>query len=178
MIVRKKSVVVFFAALLAFLSSCSGGGSRSVEVLEDPVYGFYLGEKSGDLFERVRHKTSWNKAENPRTGYRGEIYEFSRPADGSMEISRLRLTFVDDMLMEVVAYMRSTNVSQLNLLKNRIEEDYGVAPTSPDGTTEMAYKTYWFKVPDMSITLRRITKKPETELYIQYMHDEFHRKIK
>ena len=135
-------------------------------------------QKSGDLFDRVRQKTSWSRTENPRTGYRGEIYEFSRPADGSREISRVRLTFVDDMLMEIVAYMRSTGVTQLNLLKYRIEEDYGVKPTSPDGTTEMAYKTYWFKVPDMSITLRRITKKPEDELYIQYMHNELHRRIK
>ncbi|MCK4537983.1 MAG: hypothetical protein KAV42_04205 [Candidatus Krumholzibacteria bacterium] len=177
MIARNRSIVAL-AVLLVLLSSCSGGSGGAVEVLEDPVYGFYLGEKSGDLFERVQYKTSWTRAENPRTSYRGEIYEFSRPADGSREISRLRLTFVDDMLMEVVAYMRSTNISKLNLLKHRIEEDYGVQPTSPDGTTEMAYKTYWFKVPGMSITLRRITKKPENELYIQYMHDEFHRRIK
>ncbi|MBU8920314.1 MAG: hypothetical protein KOO63_00490 [Bacteroidales bacterium] len=177
MIVKNRYVVAL-AALIAFLPSCTGGGGGTVEVLEDPVYGFYLGEKSGDLFERVRNKTSWNKTENPRTGYRGKMYEFSRAADGSREISHLRLTFVDDMLMEVIAYMKSTNVTKLNLLKHRIEEDYGVNPTSPDGTTEMAYKTYRFKVTDMSITLRRITKNPETELYIQYMHNELHQRIK
>ena len=177
MIVRNRSVVILIA-LMAVLFSCSGGGGSKVDVLEDPVYGFYLGERSGDLFERVQYRTSWEKIENPRTGYRGEMYEFSRPADGSREVSRLRLTFVDDMLMEVVAYMRSTNVTQLNLVKYRIEEEYGVTPSSPDGTTEMAYKTYWFKVPGMSITLRRITKNPEDELYIQYMHNELHRRIK
>jgi hypothetical protein len=177
LIARNRSILVF-AAMIVILASCTGGGGEKVDVLKEPIYGFYLGEKSGDLFERVRHKTSWTRIENPRTGYRGEIYEFSRPADGSREISHVRLTFVDDMLMEIVAYMRSTGVTHLNLLKYRIEEDYGVKPTSPDGTTEMAYKTYWFKVPAMSITLRRITKKPEDELYIQYMHNELHRRIK
>jgi hypothetical protein len=29
----------------------------------------------------------------------------------------------------------------------------------------------------MSITLRRITKKDTTELYIQYLHDELHKRL-
>jgi hypothetical protein len=36
----------------------------------------------------------------------------------------------------------------------------------------MAYKTYWFNLPEMAITIRRITKKPKDELYVQYQHRE------
>jgi len=41
----------------------------------------------------------------------------------------------------------------------------------------MAQKTYRLAAPRMSITLRRITKKEVTELYIQYLHDELHRRL-
>jgi len=41
----------------------------------------------------------------------------------------------------------------------------------------MMQKTYRLNGPGMSITLRRITKKNETELYVQYLHDELHKKL-
>ena len=57
-------------------------------------------------------------------------------------------------------------------LRDLIAERYGIEPTSPDGSIEMTYKTYWFNLPEMAITLRRITKDPKTELYVQYQHRE------
>jgi hypothetical protein len=42
----------------------------------------------------------------------------------------------------------------------------------------MAYKTYWFNLDEMSITIRRITKKPKTELYAQYQHRELLNRLK
>lgn len=161
---------------LAFLS-CSGGGD-DVRVMEDPLFGFYLGEKKDDLFQRVRYITSWRKVEGSRTAYRGELYELSRAGDRSREVEKVRLSFVDGHLAEIVAYMKMTNVSQLNALKKRYTEEYGVEATSPDGSIEMAYKTYWIKAPGMSITIRRITKNPRDELYVQFLHDGLFEKIK
>jgi len=57
-------------------------------------------------------------------------------------------------------------------LRDLIAERYGIEPTSPDGSIEMTYKTYWFNLPEMAITIRRITKNQKTELYVQYQHRE------
>ena len=157
------------------LACCSERGQ--VEVIREPVFGFYLGEEKEGLFERVRYVTSWKEVKGDRTVDRGELYEFSRAPDGSREVERLRLAFVDGRLMEVVAYMRMTNVSMLLSLRDRYCEKYGLEATSPDGTEEMAYKTYRIKPPGMSVTIRRITKKPRDELYVQFMHDGLHRRI-
>ncbi len=174
---RSKTVRALAACLLIAIASCSGGDGGDVTVLEDPIFGFYLGEKQDDLFERVRYITSWRKVDGPRTGYRGEMYQFSRAADRSMEVERLRLSFIDGRLAEIVAYMKMTNVTKLNILRDRYTEKYGVEATSPDGSIEMAYKTYWIKAPEMSITIRRITKKPEDELYVQFIHDQLHSRM-
>lgn len=162
-------VVIIIAA--SALSACSGHTSKPVKKMKDDVYGFYLGEDKAELFERMKYIASWKEVENPKTGYRGEMYEFSRTPDRSREIDRARVTFLEDKLMEVVVYFTQNNVSKMINLLSRLEDEYGVKATSPGGDIEMAYKTYWIKAPGMSITLRRITKKPETELYIQYMHD-------
>ena len=97
---------------------------------------------------------------------------------GSREIEMSRLTFFEDRLMEVVFYYRRNTFSQLETLRDQLVEKYGVEPTSPDGEAEMAYKTYWFNLDGMSITIRRITKKPKTELYMQYQHRELLNRLK
>ena len=91
---------------------------------------------------------------------------------GSREIEMSRLTFYEEHLMEIVLYYNRNTYSMQETLRERIVEKYGVKPTSPDGTIEMAYKTYWFNLPEMAITCRRITKKPKNELYVQYQHRE------
>ncbi|HSG29439.1 MAG TPA: hypothetical protein VLA34_13235 [Candidatus Krumholzibacterium sp.] len=174
---RTRTARALSAFLLLAIVSCSGGDGGDVAVLEDPIFGFYLGERKDDLFERVRYVTSWREIEGPRTGYRGEMYEFSRAADRSKEVESLRLSFIDGRLAEIVAYMKMTNVTQLNTMRDRYTGKYGVEATSPDGSTEMAYKTYWIKVPEMSITIRRITKKPRDELYVQFIHDQLHSRM-
>ena len=90
----------------------------------------------------------------------------------SRNIEMSRLTFFEDRLMEIVLYYKRNSFSQQETLRDQIAEKYGIEPASPDGTIEMAYKTYWFNLDDMAITIRRITKKPKTELYVQYQHRE------
>ena len=96
----------------------------------------------------------------------------------SRNIEMSRLTFFEDRLMEIVFYYKRNTYSQLETLREEITEKYGIEPTSPDGTTEMAYKTYWFNLDEMSITIRRITKKPKTELYVHYQHRELINRLK
>ncbi len=96
----------------------------------------------------------------------------------SREIEMSRLTFFEDRLIEVIFYYKRTTYSQLETLRDQLVEKYGVEPTSPDGTREMAYKTYWFNAGEMSVTIRRITKKPETELYVQYQHKALMERLK
>ncbi len=97
---------------------------------------------------------------------------------GSREIEMSRLTFFEDRLMEVVFYYRRNTYSQQETLREQIVTKYGVKPISPDGSIEMAYKTYWFTLPEMAITIRRITKDPKTELYVQYQHRELLNRFK
>lgn len=172
-----KAAAVIFLAVLA--ASCSGTGrEEGCAVLDDDIYGFRLGERREDLFKRVEGRTSWKEVLAPRGDDRGEIYEFSSTPDGSRDTAKARLTFLDGCLMEVVVYFQQTNVTKLMQIKSLMEERYGAVASSPDGTTEMAFKTYWIKAPGMSVTVRRLTKKPEYELYVQFLHDELVGRLK
>jgi hypothetical protein len=80
--------------------------------------------------------------------------------------------------MEIVLYYKDTSYTQLERLRKDISGRYGIEPTSPDGSREMAYKTYWFNLPEMAVTVRRITKSPKTELYLHYQHRELLERFK
>ncbi len=167
----------FLATLLSvivFTSSCGD----SITVLDENLHGFYLGETKDQVFDRIGSKISWKLIDDPRTRDRGEIYEFSGVLMDSRDVERAQATFLDGRLMELIIYYRQNNVSKLIFLKGLMEERYGGKCTYPDGTVEMAYKTYWLKGPGMSITIKRITKKPKDELYVQYLHNELHEKLK
>jgi len=171
--------VVAAVLCAACLAACSGCGERDEIVpLKESICGFYPGEKMDDLFDRARGMVSWREIPNARGDYRGELYIFDSPLARCPGVDHVRLSFIDKRLMEIILYYKQTNVTQLMFLKNRLERQYSTKSTSPDGTTEMAYKTYWLKAPGMSITIRRITKRPETELYVQYLHDQLHEKLK
>ncbi|MBN2070090.1 MAG: hypothetical protein JW814_01430 [Candidatus Krumholzibacteriota bacterium] len=172
-------LLILLIPALLLVQACSGeNDGGKTEVLKENIHGFHLGESRDGLFERVRHQVSWKKLEDPATGSRGEMYEFSRVLSQPRDVDHARLTFFDGRLMEIIVYYRQNNVSKLNFLRDTLEERYGVESTSPDGTIEMAYKTYWLKGPGMSITIRRITKKPEDELYVQYLHDGLHERLR
>jgi len=162
--------------VLALLASCSGGGEDMV--LDDDIEGFYLGERLGDFKERIGTSVAWTEIQGSPYDRRGTMLAVTGTPSGSREIEMSRLTFFEDRLMEIVLYYRRNTYSQLETLRDQIIERYGVEPTSPDGSIEMAYKTYWFNLPEMSITLRRITKKPKTELYVQYQHRELLGRLK
>jgi hypothetical protein len=115
---------------------------------------------------------NWTEIPGQRHEQRGMIIAVTGTPSGSREIELSRLTFYEDRLMELVLYYKRNSYSQQETLKDAIVEKYGIEPTSPDGTIEMAYKTYWFNLPEMAITLRRITKNPKTELYVHYQHRE------
>ncbi len=121
----------------------------------------------------------WTEVAGSRHEQRGKILTMKGALSGSRDIEMSRLTFFEDRLMEVVFYYKRTSFSNLETLRGEITQRYLVDPTSPDGTTEMAYKTYWFNIDDkMSITIRRITKNPNTELYVQYQHKELIARMK
>ncbi len=115
---------------------------------------------------------NWSKIPGSRHEQRGTMIAVTGTPSGSREIEMSRLTFFEDRLMEVVFYYKRNTYSQQETLREQTVEKYGVEPVSPDGSIEMAYKTYWFNLPEMAITIRRITKKPKDELYVQYQHRE------
>lgn len=160
-------------------ASCSENGVNVEEdlTLDEEIYGFYLGEKMDTLFARSKNRLAWEKLPDPRTSYRGEMYRLSGALDGSREISHVRLAFLDGYLMEIIVYFKDTSVPRLRSLKKRLEKQYNARGVAPDGSKETVYKTYRLPGPGMSITLRRITKKYETELYIQYFHKELQRRL-
>jgi hypothetical protein len=175
--IRWGSLLLCLVVLTSF--SCTRedrGGSEDLK-LDESVYGFYLGEPKNGLFERARYRTTWEEIPVSRHDDRGELYRFERPLDGSREVDHLRLAFLDGYLLEVIVYFRNTGVSHLRKLKTQLEERHGTSLSSPDGTIETAYKTYRLSAAGMSVTLRRITKKPRTELYVQYLHDGLHRRL-
>lgn len=141
-------------------------------MLEEKIEGFYLGETLDGFKERVGLSVAWTEIPGSPHDRRGTMIAVTGTPSGSREIELSRLTFFDDQLMEIVLYYRRNTFSQLETLREQIVEKYGIEPTSPDGTKEMAYKTYWFSLPEMAITVRRITKKPKTEMYVQYQHKE------
>ena len=154
------------------------GCSRDVVVIEEEIHGFRLGERFKDFEGRVGRRIGLKRIAAPQSDPRELVYEARRTPDNAEHIERVRLAFHEDRLMEVILYERVTTVARLDALRAQLEERYNATATSPDGTREMAYKTYWISGPGMSITLRRITKKPATKLYIQYLHDELHERLK
>ena len=171
---RRIALTAAIALILPLIAGC-GADKEPVcdaEVLGHQVYGFNLGESKRIVLEEARAQVRVERLPDPPGGPRGELYRLSAPLVDIEGIDNVRLTFLDGCLMEVIVYFRDTTVSTLYTLRRRFEEWYGVEATSPDGTIEMAYKTYWLKAPGMSVTIRRITKKPKTELYVQFLHNE------
>jgi hypothetical protein len=175
---RAGHVLTVIAVLAALTISCSKkepsqeGGKQS-----ESLYGFYLGEPRDELFDRAKGTVSWSKLPGNKWDYRGELFRFSGPLDGTEDIDYLRLAFFEDRLFEIVAYYTDTSRTRLHTLKREIEERYGDTMVAPDGTVEMAYKTYRLSTPDKTVTLRRITKHTGIELYVQYMHSELHSRL-
>lgn len=174
---RIPAVLLLCAVFL--IAGCSDRNAREDQSLklDRPVYGFYLGERLEDARERGRYRAKWESIPNPRYDYRGELFRVSRALDGSRDVDYVRLAFLDGYLMEVIVYFRDTGAPHLRNLKNEMENRYGKRFKSPDGTIETAFKTYRFSTGGMSVTLRRITKKPADELFIQYLHDELNRRL-
>ena len=113
---------------------------------------------------------NWTEIPGSKYDNRGMMIAVTGTPSGSRDIEMSRLTFFEDRLMEAVFYYKRNTYSMQETLRKAIVEKYGVEPTSPDGSIEMAYKTYWFGLPEMAITIRRITKRPKDELYVQYQH--------
>ncbi len=173
-ILARLTAVIFLLAS----ASCSGTGDGGEDLkLDDELYGFFLGERKSDIFERARNRVEWKQIPNPRRECRGDLYILPGTLDGSPDVEKVRLAFLDGYLTEIIVYFKDTGVSRLERLKKELERRYGARATFPDGTVETAYKTYRIPGPGMSVTVRRITKKPTTELYVQYLHDELHRRL-
>lgn len=169
---------ILFACLL-FVVSCAGDKSEddSNLKLEEPTYGFYLGETKEEVFERAHHLATWERIELPKQHYRGELYEFSRTLNRTRGVDHVRLSFLDDRLMEVIVYFRDTTPQHLERLRQEYEQRYENEARAPDGTAETVYKTYRISAPGMHVTIRRITKRQGTELYVQLLHGELHRRL-
>lgn len=162
--------------LLVAVSCARHDRDASLKLNED-IYGFFLGEAKDDLFRRAKDIATITKAPDPPLGYRGELWNFSAPLEPHREVDHTRIAFFDDRVLEIVVYFRDTGVMNLNWLKYQLEGQFRTEAITEDGTVEMAYKTYRLKGPGLSITLRRLTKKSGTELYVQYIHDELHRRL-
>ena len=159
------------AASLLLLAALAASCSQKADMtLDENIEGFYLGETFGEFKERAGHAVPWTEIKGDPYDRRGTMIAVTGTPSRSREIEMSRLTFFEDRLMEIVLYYKHTSVSQLEMLREDLFSRYGVEPTSPDGTIEMAYKTYWYNLPEMSITLRRITKNPKDELYVHYQH--------
>jgi hypothetical protein len=168
---------VFLIVLVTLMLSCTGQESGEDLRLEGTVYGFVLGERKSELFGRAKGMVEWERIDTPRGDYRGELYRFSGTLIDSPEISHTRLAFFEDRLMEVIVYFKDTSVSRLRAVKQRLEDYYGAKAVSPGGTRETVYKTYRFYAPGISVTLRRFTKLTETELFIQFLHEELNGRL-
>lgn len=175
---RARATLILLVSLLALSLSCSKEKpAREGGRQQESLYGFYLGESMDELFERAKGNVSWSRLPGNKWDYRGDLFRFSGPLDGTGGIGFLRLAFFDDRLFEVIAYYDDTSRTMLHRLKREIEGRYGGTMVAPDGTVEMAYKTYRLSTPDKTITLRRITKHTGIELYVQYMHSELHGRL-
>jgi hypothetical protein len=162
---------------LFLVCSCSKKSSDDGLVLREDIYGFFLGQTRDAVFERAENRARITKAPEPPLGYRGDLYDFSAPLDPHHEVQRVRCAFFDGRLMEVVVYFRDTGRINLEWLRMQLEGRYQTSAVAEDGKLEMAQKTYRLAGPGMSITIRRITKRDSTELYVQYLHDELHRRL-
>jgi hypothetical protein len=162
---------------LAFACSCSKRAKDDSLVLREDIYGFFLGQSKDAVFKRAEHIARITKAPEPPLGYRGDLYDFSAPLEATPAIRRVRCAFFEDRLVEVIVYFRDTGLQNLEWLRMQIEGRYQTKAIAEDGKLEMAQKTYRLAGPGMSITIRRITKRDTTELYIQYLHDELHKRL-
>jgi len=170
-------IIISFILSITIFSSCSREKNKGE--LGDNVYGFILGEKKGELFSRAEGQIKITKLKkNKRSDDpRSDMWIASGALSNSSGVENVRLTFFEDRLMEVIVYFKDKSVTKLHQLKRKLEDTYRSTPKSPDGTKETVFKTYRFETPGTSITLRRITKIGETELYIQYLHKKLHRKF-
>jgi hypothetical protein len=173
------ALIITGAVLLSLplVCSCSKKAKDDGPVLREDIYGFFLGQSKDTVFKRAEHIARITKAPEPPLGYRGDLYDFSAPLEANPAVRRVRCAFFDDRLMEVIVYFRDTGLMNLDWLRMQIEGRYQTKAVAEDGTLEMAQKTYRLAGPGMSITIRRITKKDTTELYIQYLHDELHKRL-
>jgi hypothetical protein len=186
MTIRKTSNILIPFMITLFLNtlwlpSCSDQSKQKgteIKKLSEAVHGFYLGEERNKLFARSRNRVEWKKLPTSRHGHWGELYYFSKPLKDIQGTDHARLAFLDDRLMEAVIYYKRTDVLKLRELKRNLEKQYGIRATSPDGTIETVYKTYRFRLPGMSVTLRRITKIDQTELCVQYLHGQLNKILK
>lgn len=157
--------------------SCARRESNENMKLGEDIYGFYLGETKEELFKRAQGVIVIDKAPDPPLGFRGELWNCSAPLVYHPGVDRVRLSFYRDRLWEIVVYYHNTSAANLELLRSELENRYQTHATAPDGTTEMAAKTYRLSGPGISITLRRITKQSGIELYAQYFHNELHDRL-
>lgn len=174
------SITLTLFTCLLLIVSCAGdkSGDDNNLKLEEAVYGFHLGEMKEELFERAHYLAAWERIETPKRHYRGELYNFSKTLDRTRGVDHVRLAFLDDRLMEVIVYFNDTTIQHLGRLKREYEERYKNRARAPDGTVETVYKTYRISAPGMQVTIRRITKRPSTELYVQLLHSGLHRRLR
>lgn len=171
-------IVAGAIVLLLFLAcSCSKKSNDGGLVLREDIDGFFLGQTRDAVFKRAENIARITKAPEPPLGYRGDLYDFSATIEPRTEVQRVRCAFLDDRLMEVVVYYRNTDLMNLEWLRTLLEGRYRTSAVAEDGKLEMAQKTYRLAGPGMSITIRRITKRDTTELYVQYLHDELHKRL-
>ena len=175
---RTGCILIAAAACAALILSCSKKEPAATGgILAESLYGFHLGEPRDELFRRAEGAVSWRGLAGNKWDYRGELFRFSGPLDGTEGIDFLRLAFFDGRLFEIIAYYEDTSRTRLHTLRREIEERYGGSMIAPDGTEEMAYKTFRLVLSDKTVTLRRITKHTGIELYVQYMHNELHSRL-
>jgi hypothetical protein len=162
---------------LPLACSCSRNSKDDGLVLREDIYGFFLGQTKDAVFKRAKNIATITKAPEPREGYRGDLRDFSAPLEPNPAVRQVRCAFLDDRLMEVIVYFRDTGLANLDWLRMQLEGQYQTRAIAEDGKYEMAQKTYRLAGPGMSITIRRITKKDTTELYVQYLHNELHKRL-
>jgi len=167
----------FVMLSLMFVPSCARKGTDRDTKLTESTYGFYLGETKEELFKRAQGVITMTKAPDPPLGFRGELWNCSEALVFYPGVDHVRLAFFRDRLWEIIVYFRNTSAGNLELLRRDLEAKYQTRAIAPDGTREMAAKTYYLSGPGISITVRRITKKNSTELYVQYFHDELHKEL-
>jgi hypothetical protein len=152
-------LLIASTALPLFLGgSCARKGDGAGAKLNENIFGLYLGETKGNVFKRAHGVAEISMAPEPPRGEirRGELFNLSAPLEPDPGIDHIRLSFFKNRLWEIVVYYKDTSANQLLWLKMKLEGQYQTQAKSPDGTTEMAFKTYWLSAPGMSITLRRI----------------------